>query len=169
MEKFVFKAVVDGAIKGLQEGALRGKGLVVEEIDTASPYPAVDTGGLRQSVDVELEPKGASITVDAPHAAILELGTRPFWPPKAPLAEWAMRKGLAQNEDEAYDIAGAIQRKFAREGMAPRHYFSKAMNRLEGELPAMIKGQILDEFKRAAHRHRMGKRSGRLLKRRRRR
>ena len=36
--------------------------------------------------------KEVQLRNDAPHAGIIELGARPFWPPFAPLYEWAKRK-----------------------------------------------------------------------------
>lgn len=114
-------------IRGMKSAALRSKAEVVEQIDKALPFPAVDTGGLRQSVSVTLFPNGGWVTVDAPHASHIEFGTRPFTPPLGPLLTWVIRKGLAADEDEAYAIARAVQRKIQREGIAPRHYFAKAM------------------------------------------
>lgn len=82
-------------VRGLRSAALRTQGQVVVEIDTAKPYPAVDRGTLRRSVGVDNHPDGALLSVDAPYAAAMEYGTRPFFPPLAPLEEWVQRKGLA--------------------------------------------------------------------------
>ena len=82
-------------VRGLRSAALRTQGQVVVEIDTAKPYPAVDRGTLRRSVGVDNHPDGALLSVDAPYAAAMEYGTRPFFPPLAPLVEWVKRKGLA--------------------------------------------------------------------------
>jgi hypothetical protein len=98
---------------------------VVEEIDAAEPHPAVDRGELRGSVQVERVDDGAIVEVRAPHAAIIEYGTRPFFPPIAPLAAWARRKGFTDPEGAAFAIALAISRR----GIAPRGYFAKAVAR----------------------------------------
>jgi hypothetical protein len=119
--------VTAAVVRGLRSAALRAKGEVVLEIGRSQPYPAVDTGGLRESVNVGLLPDGGIVTVDAPHAAHIEHGTRPFWPPMGPLLTWAIRKGLADDEDEAEDVVRRIQAKIAREGIEPRHFFAKAM------------------------------------------
>ena len=48
-----------------------------------------------------------------------------------PLKRWALRKGIAKDEDEAESIAWGIALKFSNEGIAPRGYFAKAWNRFE--------------------------------------
>jgi hypothetical protein len=45
---------------------------------------------LRDSVHVE----GARIIADAPHAAALEVGSRPHWPPLEPLIAWVKLRGF---------------------------------------------------------------------------
>jgi hypothetical protein len=136
-------------IRGLRSAALRG---VVEQIDKAEPYPAVDTGMLRQSALAEPIPEGAELSVNAPQAAWMEFGTRPHMPPLGPILTWARRKfglgaddkkgslkkgasgprrtkmqRIAQNERAAYNIARSVQLKIYRHGTAPRGFFSKAM------------------------------------------
>jgi len=118
---------MEGAmIVGLRSAAYRLSGIVVEEIDTASPHPAVDRGELRNSVTVRTVEDGATVTVESPHAAPMEYGTRPFRPPLEPIQRWALRKGLARNEEEARQMAFRIQSKFAKQGIEPRGYFAKA-------------------------------------------
>lgn len=128
-------AIEQAIIRGLRSAALRLQGFVVEEIDSAEPYPAVDRGPLRGSVEYSRESDGAMVYVDAPHAAVIEEGARPFWPPVAPLAAWALRKGFADDEDEAEQIGRAIQLKIATFGIEPRHYMAKAFQRV---LPVVI-------------------------------
>lgn len=117
-------------VRGLRATAARLVGLVVEEIDHASPHPAVDTGGLRNSVEMQTVPDGSIVQVTAPHAGPIEYGTRPFRPPTEPLAEWAMRKGLAIDEAEAERIAFAVANVIAERGIEPRHFMAKAWDRL---------------------------------------
>lgn len=83
-------------IKGLRFGARRLQVFTAVEISNAQPRPAVDTGGLKRSTRVDRKPTGAEVTVDAPHAAAIEHGTRPHWPPLAPLVRWVIRKGLVK-------------------------------------------------------------------------
>lgn len=125
-------------ITGLRSGALRLQVATIAEIDGATPYPAVDTGELRNSVNVTPIEDGAIVHVDAPHAAVMEYGSRPHTPPLQPLLEWAQRKGLDAG------AARAVQRKIATEGTAPRHYFTKAVERAK----PLIREEILQELSR---------------------
>lgn len=119
---------------GFRKAALRLERYTVEEIDAAEPYPAVDTGELRRSVSTEFVPDGAIVTVDAPHAPMMEYGTRPFRPPVSILTEWAVRKGFASNEEEAKGIAFSVAKKIELNGIAPRRYFTKAWARMQRKL-----------------------------------
>lgn len=114
----------DAIIRGLQAGGLRLKVAVVREI---TAQRLVDTGDLRNSVTYTQVTDGAIVTVDAPHADPLEYGARPFTPPLAPLAAWALRKGLANDQAAAMRIARGIQRKFQTVGFPPRAYFRNAL------------------------------------------
>lgn len=128
----------DAYVKGFRRAALRLERYAVEEIDSAEPHPAVDTGELRRSVSTQFVDDGAIVTVDAPHAPMMEYGTRPFRPPMEPLVEWALRKGFASTESEARGIAFRVADKIARDGIAPRHYFTKAWARMQRDLRADI-------------------------------
>ena len=136
------QAIQGAVVRGLRSAAHRGVGIVVQEIDNAEPYPAVDTGGMRQSVHVQNHPDGAEIYVDAPHAGPINNGTRPFRPPVSALVTWAVRKGLAANEQEAWPIAKAVCDKIEAEGIEPRHFWEKAMARME----EVIRGEVQYEL-----------------------
>jgi hypothetical protein len=66
---------------------------VVSEISQTEPRPAVDTGELRNSVYTSQVPDGAIVSVDAPHAGVVEYGRRPGGrkPPLQPLIDWVRR------------------------------------------------------------------------------
>lgn len=127
MEEDIRQAMV----RGLRSAGRRMEGLVVEEIQNAKPYPAVDRGDLVNSVEYVEESDGSRVQVTAPHAAVVEEGSRPFRPPIAPLVQWALRKKIADNEDEAYQIAHGIRRKFEVQGFTPRWYMKKAVRRTQ--------------------------------------
>jgi hypothetical protein len=134
-------------LQGLSSAALRAKSVVVEEIDKALPFPAVDSGRLRNSVKVNAFTR--EITVEAPHAAPINFGTRPFTPPLGPLLTWVVRKGLADDEDHAWAVARKIQAKIAAEGIAPRHYFDKAMKTVQD---VVVPAEVRAELERLAER-----------------
>lgn len=128
-------------IRGLRSAALRGVGFVTEEIDRASPYPPVNFGVLRQSTHRALLPKGAQVFNDAPHFPFMEYGTRPHMPPVAPLITWAARK-FGADDLEAEAIAWAVAKKIAKEGIAPRGFFAKAMVRMHAAVDAEITHEL---------------------------
>ena len=98
----------------------------------------VDTGLFKSSWEV-IPGSGTRPTElrnDAPYAGVLEQGARPFWPPLAPLIEWARRKaaviGLVpaskggrpssytgDEESRIRSFARAVQRAIARRGFKP--------------------------------------------------
>lgn len=132
-------------VRGLRSSALRLVGLTVEQI---SEMGIVDTGELASSVDYRRLSNGGRVAVDAPHAGIMEMGTRPFTPPIEPLKEWALRKGLADNEKDAKAIAFAIRGAFQKHGIKPRHYMAEAIQKV---IPI-----IGEEIRAELHRPRTG-------------
>ena len=101
------KSVIDALLKNLVE------------LIKKSP---VDTGLYAQSWDLILTEKNALLGNYAPHAAIIEYGSRPFKPPIGPLLRWA-RRVLKQpeNNDHVWALAKYVQAKIEREGMKPKH------------------------------------------------
>lgn len=85
-------------IRGLRKSALYLQGRVALEISHAEPNPAFDTGELRNSVDTRFVPGGAIVSVDAPHASIIEYGRRPGkkMPPLDPIVAWVLRKRIGE-------------------------------------------------------------------------
>lgn len=51
-------------------------------------------GELRASVHGEWTPNGGAASVDAPHAAAVEFGSRPHWVPLEPLIRWVKLRGM---------------------------------------------------------------------------
>jgi hypothetical protein len=51
-------------------------------------------GDLRESVEAKNTERGAAIVVDAPHAAAVEVGSRPHTPPLEPLEAWVRLRGM---------------------------------------------------------------------------
>lgn len=135
------KEINGAVIKGLRSAAMRAVGFVVEEIDQAQPYPAVNFGHLRQSIKWAKTARGAQVFSDAPHFPFIEYGTRAHFPPLAPLVVWATRK-FGVPEDEARAIAWAVAIKISKEGIAPRHFFAKGMARMH----AIVEGEIAHEL-----------------------
>lgn len=123
----------------IREGLAAGVLTVVEEIEHAG---AVSSGAMRQSVRYEDTIGGGTLYVDSPHAAFVNDGTRPHWPPPEPIFEWVMRKGIAKNEQEAMDITFLIQRHIATYGTAPTKFFDKAMVIVKKDIKKRIKNKL---------------------------
>lgn len=65
-------------------------------------------GPLRDSVHAVNTETGANIVVDAPHAASVELGSRPHWAPLGPLVAWVQLRG-AEGVDAGDTATGVPQ------------------------------------------------------------
>lgn len=125
------KATKAAIIKGLQLGAIAGKSVVIK----ASP---VDEGLFRASWAVVMQPWGAQLINSAPHAAMVEGGSRPHRPPFQPIYEWVWRnrkkfsvKGSGIKADEAVRaIAWDLVFRIERRGTHPHWVVAKSLKRL---------------------------------------
>ena len=100
------------------------------------------------------------IVADAPHAAAVEVGSRPHTPPLDPLIRWVkLRKlqsgvskssrarlpgtttggAIVEGDAEARGIAFLIQRKISREGTKPTHFMFGSLPAVERILDSEIK------------------------------
>jgi len=84
------------AVIGMRRAGAYLNRTVVVEIGQTKPNPAVDTGELRSSVGVTVIPGGCIVSVDAPHAGVIEHGRRPGgrMPPVQAIMDWMRRKGI---------------------------------------------------------------------------
>lgn len=129
-------------VRGLRSAGMLLEGFAVQEITTAEPRPAVATGALAGSVVTTRVEDGAIVTVEAPHGHFMEEGTRPHFPPLQPLRDWARVKGLAHDDASEKRIAYAVALKIAEDGIAPRHFFEKAVRRVEPLIPREIVNEL---------------------------
>jgi len=100
--------------------------------------PAIDTGLLRNSVawrvpTMEGRTIQGGVGTNVAYALPVELGSRPHWPPLAPIELWVRRK-LRIPDRRAKAVAFLVARKIARRGTAPRKIFALG---LEDAKPAM--------------------------------
>lgn len=92
----------------------------------------IDTGLYAQSWSVQKLQNEVILGNNAPHAAVIEFGARPFKPPIAPLLAWAKRVLQDTSQPPKYSkqvwaLAVGVQKKIEREGMKPRHVLQNAM------------------------------------------
>lgn len=122
-------------------------GDVVKSIDKHKPFPVVDRGMMRNSVQMEVLEQGAHVFVGAPYANAQEHGTRPFFPPLAPLVAWAERKG----HEDPHGFARAVQHKIGRDGIEPKHFFRNAVKRWKAR--GTLDREVKKALRRAAGRN----------------
>ncbi len=116
--KRVGKAIMMGSYRAAQ----RLKAHVANAIDEKG---ITDQGILKNSLRVVKTATGASLTTDAPHAGVVELGARPHKVgpvARAAIAAWCVRK-LGLDPKDAARAAYFIGLKIEREGQKPTYVF----------------------------------------------
>ncbi len=115
----------------LQEALL----LLEREIKDGTPVGVHGAGGLRGSITHKLRGeavdagRGVAGDVFSPlnYAESVELGTKPHFPPIAPLQDWVEHKlGVDPNESAA--VAYLVARKIAKHGTKGAHMFEKGLS-----------------------------------------
>ncbi|MCU0515233.1 MAG: HK97 gp10 family phage protein, partial [Anaerolineae bacterium] len=113
-------------LRGMREATL----MVTRSAKLRAP---VDTGRLRASITPTVQRSGETVTgvvgTNVKYAAAVELGSRPHYPPIAPLKVWARRKGL-----NAYAVANAI----AKRGTEPRRFLQQAFDENKNAIAAKL-------------------------------
>jgi hypothetical protein len=155
------REMVAAAQAGLLNAAARGlQTLVTQIIPSRSPQP-VDRGVYRAGWKMEqIDPNRVAILNPEPHAAHIEFGVRAENVKIGralirALAEWALRKGLARDEDDATSMAWGIAKNMQRRGIFNNHS-SKGGLRILEELNTRHIDRILSEEVHAEIRRRMG-------------
>jgi len=142
------KVMGQAGVVALRATAHRFHALVVENIRSAEPRPAVDTGELLRSEKVTHRPDGAVVENTAPHAAVMEHGARPFTPPMAPLLAWAARKSRGstrpgkKRENAAKLLARRAWVAIRRRGIEGRHFHEKALKHVPRVLESEVRKAI---------------------------
>jgi len=104
----------------------------------------VDTGLYAQSWDLIVTEKSAVLGNYAPHAPIIEFGTRPYKPPLPPLLKWAKRVLKKPDFDDAvWALAKYTQAKIEREGMKPKFVLTNQLDSIMKD----IKKNMLRAFR----------------------
>jgi HK97 gp10 family phage protein len=120
-----FSVAMDQSVKTLSGFAKKGA-------------PVGVSGELRASITDEVRNVGAHdvegiVGSPLPYAIYVEMGTRPHYPPIAPLILWVERK-MRVEDDKVYGVARAIQRKIGRVGTKPQEFFKKAFEQAEPKI-----------------------------------
>lgn len=134
---------------------------------------ATDRGALLSSGEMD-EPSKRSVVVrwPVPQAKWVNYGTRPHWPPFAPILAWVKRnmrrytnhsgervdvikpsgriaERASRSPDRvAQEVARAIQAKIAKEGTAPVYFAQRAAAKVRPSVSATIRDAIDERMKR---------------------
>jgi hypothetical protein len=143
----------DRVLKAMHEAALLGAELVARKAP-------VDTGALKGSVHYQFGGVArASVVVDAPHGAAVEVGSRPHWVPLQALIDWVKRhraglgiRGKVGRDERGRFAASAaieqaargLQAKIAREGTKPTWFVRDTLPTLRKALGTLIKRRLKD-------------------------
>jgi hypothetical protein len=95
----------------------------IPELVRSSP---VDTGQYANSWDYIKDENSITVGNFAPHAPIIEYGTRPYTPPIKPLLEWAKRvlrdsSQPPEYSSDVWQLAKGTQIKISKYGQVPKH------------------------------------------------
>ncbi|GJM12790.1 MAG: hypothetical protein DHS20C12_11930 [Pseudohongiella sp.] len=71
------------------------------------------------------------------HALPVELGTKPHFPPIAPLELWVQKK-LGIESDQAKSVAWAIAKTIAKKGTKGQRMFGKAFEQTQGQMEQIL-------------------------------
>lgn len=100
---------------------------LADEIDNRG---ITDRGILKNSIRADRGiDGGATVSIDAPHAGVIELGARPHPVSKEGremIAAWAMRK-LGVDEETAKQMSWGIAQRIAKEGQKPTYVVRDCM------------------------------------------
>lgn len=150
------------------EAANLGLQRLGDSVEDTKPYIPVDSGGYAASFHAQKRHDGADVFNDAPHAPIIEYGSRPHWPPFQPLFEWALRKlrgkgkavggqrsatqsrvgrrkGKSKAEQlvtEARSWARGVQIAHSKHGMKPRRVFARALPQMRKDVGMLIRARL---------------------------
>lgn len=107
----------------LREAIRKTIGVAVEEIAKNVP---VAFGELKDSI--HKAENDTQVIVDAPHAAAVEVGSRPHWPPFQPILDWVNLKIATTNPNA---VARAIQMVIAERGTKPTFFVANSLPEIE--------------------------------------
>ncbi|MFS8639597.1 MAG: hypothetical protein LOD90_02075 [Symbiobacteriaceae bacterium] len=119
---------------------------------TAKRKAPVDTGLLRSTIELEKKPLRAWIGSTRRHAAPMEEGARPHWPPHQPIYNWVWRNrakmGLVTPSGRAARGASArlkveaiaflVRRAISRRGLSGRGYLKAALDDVRNRAPRIV-------------------------------
>lgn len=154
--------MADAAQRAMLKAAYLAHAEVIREIGEVDPFPPVDTGAGRAAFVVRPIPGGAALENEMEHMVWMEEGTRPHWPPYAPIRAWAERKlrggggGLkkgykgprrprrskAEKDRQVERLTRGTMASIAKRGTKPRHFWKRA----SAKFPEIVERCVREEL-----------------------
>jgi len=145
----------EAAVRGLRSAALRGVSIIITQIVPARSPAPIDRGAYRAGwkADVNDPPDGATIYNDEANAALIENGVdpgsvKPGYAMIENLTEWALRKGIAADEEEAVEIAWSIANSARSRGFFYPGGLGILRELVDQHLPRIIEEEVKRELGR---------------------
>lgn len=132
----------DIALDELSAGVWEAELLFERVVKEGTPVGVGGGAGLRGSIAAHLPRRVDNgviglVGTSAIHALPVELGTKPHFPPIAPLELWVQKK-LGIEGPEAKGVAFAIAKTIAKRGTKGVKMFEKAFNSTEGSMQQIL-------------------------------
>lgn len=163
------REIKEAYLRGLDEGISDVADAFLNEATRIIEAEALDTGSLNQSAEIRKPgPRRRIVAWPIEHAVYVHYGTRPHWPPLAPILAWVrrnartvitptgtrstrIRPGAAARTVKAPDaelltIARAIQAKIAKEGTPPVPWVPRAMSRIKPQTSRILREAVERQF-----------------------
>lgn len=100
---------------------------------------------LTHEVDRFLNLIRLKVGAGARHAPYVHFGTRPHWPPRAPLVRWAKKK-FGLTDPDAKRVGYLVARKISREGTEPKPFLDYAIGKVESRIAERVQTAFLSGF-----------------------
>lgn len=84
----------------------------------------------------------------ARHAPFVHFGTRPHWPPRAPLVRWAKKK-FGLTDQDAKRVGYLVARKISKKGTEAKPFLDHALGLISGTFAQRIGNAYLRGFNNA--------------------
>lgn len=144
----------DVVLDEMETATYEGNLLIEREVRERTPAGVGAGGGLRGSIHSQRPRRSFDGIIgvtgtSALHAIPVEVGTKPHFPPLAPLVEWVKVK-LGLSDNEAYAAARGVQRKIGRKGTEGAHMFEKGLEAAEPQIETIYERALDRAEKRIA-------------------
>lgn len=120
--------------------------LLKREVTELTPVGVGGGGGLKGSIfsseQVLSDNVIGIVGTSQPYAVPVELGTKPHFPPVAPLIDWVQAK-LGVSAEEAPGVAFLVARKISVHGTDGQFMFKKAFDANEAQIEAMFGDAVI--------------------------